>query len=47
MTLLEVSDLTTEEVAIKIGISDKYYFNKFFRKHCDMLPEEYRKLFRT
>ncbi len=46
MTLLESSDLSTEEVAEKVGIADKYYFNKFFRKHCDMLPEEYRKLFR-
>ena len=45
MNLLENSDMDIEEVAKEIGISDKYYFNKFFRKHCDMLPEEYRKLF--
>lgn len=47
MTLLENSDIDMEEVAKKIGIADKYYFNKFFRKYCGMSPEEYRKLFRN
>ena len=45
MKLLESSDIPTEEVAKKIGITDKYYFNRFFYKHCDMMPIEYRKLF--
>ncbi len=47
MTLLESTDAPVEEVAKQIGITDKYYFNKFFRKYCDMSPEEYRKLFRN
>ncbi len=46
MSLLEKSDYSIDEVAQQIGISDKYYFNKFFQKHCDMSPAEYRSLFR-
>ncbi len=47
MTLLENTDMEIGEVAKKVGISDKYYFNKFFQKYCDMSPLEYSKLFRT
>jgi AraC-like DNA-binding protein len=46
MSMLENSDMDIEEVASEIGITDKYYFNKFFTKHCDITPSEYRKLFR-
>lgn len=34
------------QVAAEVGIADKYYFNKFFEKHCGMLPAGYRGLFR-
>ena len=45
MTILESTDIPIEKVAEKIGITDKYYFNKFFAKYFDMTPGEYRKLF--
>lgn len=46
MQLLENTDMSIPEIGMAIGIPDKYYFNKFFEKHCGMLPAGYRGLFR-
>lgn len=41
--LLKRTDLSIEEVAIKAGYVDYYYFNKVFKKHCGMTPTKFRK----
>ncbi|OZB92244.1 response regulator [Paenibacillus sp. XY044] len=41
--LLRQTDLSIEEVAIKAGYVDYYYFNKVFKKHCGMTPTKFRK----
>lgn len=46
MHLLASTDLSIEEVAAKIGITDTSYFSRFFKKHCRLSPTEYRKAFR-
>ena len=46
MNLLAASDLSIEEIALSIGITDTSYFSRFFKKHCKVTPSEYRKAFR-
>lgn len=46
MELLEQTDTAIPQIGSVIGIDDKYYFNKFFEKHCGMSPAVYRSLFR-
>lgn len=41
--LLKVTDLSIEEVAQKVGYEDYYYFNKVFKKKCEITPAKYRK----
>lgn len=41
--LLKHSDVSVEEVALKVGIMDYYYFNKVFKKQCGITPAKYRK----
>lgn len=41
--LLKLTDLSIEEVAIKAGYVDYYYFNRVFKKHCGMTPTKFRK----
>ncbi|MDF2921179.1 MAG: AraC family transcriptional regulator [Paenibacillaceae bacterium] len=41
--LLKQTDLSIEEIAIKAGYVDYYYFNKVFKKHCGMTPAKFRK----
>lgn len=46
MNLLAASDLSIEEIAAQVGITDTSYFSRFFKKHCKVTPSEYRKAFR-
>ncbi|WP_438444146.1 response regulator transcription factor [Gorillibacterium sp. sgz5001074] len=41
--LLKQTELSIEEIAIKAGYVDYYYFNKVFKKHCGMTPTKFRK----
>ncbi|MGO4106916.1 response regulator transcription factor [Paenibacillus sp. YAF4_2] len=41
--LLKYTDMSVEEVAVKVGIMDYYYFNKVFKKQCGITPAKYRK----
>ncbi|SFE53108.1 Two-component response regulator, YesN/AraC family, consists of REC and AraC-type DNA-binding domains [Paenibacillus catalpae] len=41
--LLKHTAMSVEEVALKVGISDYYYFNKVFKKQCGITPAKYRK----
>jgi two-component system, response regulator YesN len=41
--LLKQTGLSIEEIAIKSGYVDYYYFNKVFKKHCGMTPTKFRK----
>ncbi|MEC0167100.1 response regulator transcription factor [Paenibacillus graminis] len=41
--LLKQTDLSIEQIAVKSGYVDYYYFNKVFKKHCGMTPTKFRK----
>ncbi len=41
--LLKRTDLSIEQIAVKSGYVDYYYFNKVFKKHCGMTPTKFRK----
>ncbi|MNI11197.1 HTH-type transcriptional activator Btr [compost metagenome] len=41
--LLKHTDLSIEQIAIKAGYVDYYYFNKVFKKHCGITPTKFRK----
>jgi Response regulator containing CheY-like receiver domain and AraC-type DNA-binding domain len=41
--LLKHTELSVEEVAIKVGFTDYYYFNKVFKKSSGITPAKYRK----
>lgn len=41
--LIKSTDLSIEEVALKVGYVDYFYFNKVFKKHCGITPAKYRK----
>lgn len=41
--LLARTDLSIEEIAVKSGYVDYYYFNKVFKKHSGMTPAKFRK----
>ncbi|MFB9330887.1 response regulator [Paenibacillus aurantiacus] len=41
--LLKQTQLSIEEIAIKTGYVEYYYFNKVFKKHCGMTPAKFRK----
>lgn len=40
--LLQYSSKTIEEIAVDIGLSDVYYFNKIFKNHFGISPKSYR-----
>lgn len=46
MSLLSATDYSLEQIAAEVGILDKAYFSRFFKKHCGTTPSEYRSLFR-
>lgn len=41
--LLINMDLSISEIAYRLNFSDNSYFTKFFKKHVDITPEEFRK----
>lgn len=41
--LLEQTALSIEEIAIRTGFADYYYFNKVFKKECGATPTKFRK----
>jgi YesN/AraC family two-component response regulator len=41
--LLKHTEMSVEEVALRVGIMDYYYFNKVFKKQCGITPAKYRK----
>lgn len=41
--LLYHSSLTIKQIAHQLGFSDSAYFNRFFKKHLQLPPEQYRK----
>ncbi|MFW5438262.1 helix-turn-helix domain-containing protein [Paenibacillus apiarius] len=40
--LLLASDATLEEIAIRVGYPDKYYFSRIFKKHTGTSPIQFR-----
>lgn len=45
-TLLETTELTTTEIAERVGFSDYPHFSKTYKKHYGLTPTENRKMFR-
>lgn len=45
MTLLSSTDYSLQKIAAEVGVSDAAYFSRMFKKHCDISPTEYRKMF--
>jgi len=45
MTLLSSTDYSLQKIAMEVGVSDAAYFSRMFKKHCDISPTEYRKMF--
>ena len=41
--LLADSDISLKEISEKLGFSNEYYFNSFFKKNSGLSPGEYRK----
>lgn len=42
--LLGQSSLNIKEIAVELGFDDVSYFSRFFKKHSDISPLEYRKM---
>lgn len=43
--LLEATSLRLNEIAMRCGYSDESAFRRLFKKHCDVSPNAFRKLF--
>jgi AraC-like DNA-binding protein len=43
--LLQESDLNVNQIAQAAGFADPGYFRRLFRKHFDMKPADFRKLY--
>ena len=41
--LLETTDMSIREIAVKVGVNNISYFNKIFKKKFNLTPKEYRK----
>ncbi len=41
--LIKNTTLSIEEIALKVGYVDYFYFNKVFKKQCGITPAKYRK----
>ena len=46
MSLLSATDLSIEDVADAVGIRDRSYFARIFKRHAGVTPTEYRGAFR-
>ena len=46
MGMLSGTDLTIEQIAKKIGITDTSYFARVFKKYCNTTPSQYRAEFK-
>lgn len=44
--LLEDDNLTLKEISEKMNFNNEYYFSAFFKKHCGLPPNTYRKMHR-
>jgi AraC family transcriptional regulator len=42
--LLLSTDCSSKEISGLTGFSDEYFFNRTFKKHCDITPGKYRKM---
>lgn len=42
-SLLRNTSLSAKEIAYKLGFSEPTHFNRFFRKHAEITPNEFRK----
>lgn len=42
MGLLAGTDLSIEQIAKSVGVSDASYFSRMFKKYCNLTPTEYR-----
>ena len=42
LRLLNESNLSVREIALRIGYADPYYFDRLFRRYHAMTPREYR-----
>lgn len=40
---LKASNMAIKEIAISLGFNNQAFFNKFFKQHTGMTPQEYRK----
>jgi len=45
MLLRHRTQMTVQEIALKLGFGDQATFSRFFRTRCGMSPSEYRELF--
>lgn len=45
MEYLSNTDLSVEEISVRVGIRDSAYFSRLFKKYCKVSPSEYRKAF--
>jgi len=43
--LLKTTDLSMQEIAMKIGFNDQFYFSRLFHRHLRMAPTAYRREF--
>jgi YesN/AraC family two-component response regulator len=41
--LMKSTELTIEEIALKVGYSDYFYFNKVFKKHYGLTPARFKR----
>jgi len=41
---LRSTDLTVKEIAFSLGFNNLSFFNKYFRQHTGMTPQEYRRM---
>ena len=44
MELLSENNLKIQEIALKSGFQDTYYFSKFFKQKTGLSPSEFKKL---
>lgn len=45
--MLSFTELSIKEIASELHFSDEFYFSRFFRKHMDISPRDYRKIHQT